>query len=218
MTRAMSLRVILLLCAMLSASAIAAAPAFVDCRGCPEMVAIPAGTAMLGSTAQERATAGIVAVFGDREGPPYRVTFARPYAIGATEVTRGQYRAFVAATHRPTAPTCGVHDAATDGWGPQPGHDWTRPGFAQDDSHPAVCISYDDAVAYAGWLSSLSGKPYRLPSDAEWEYAARGGTASPWYWDDAPEAGCDRANLLSAGTVAALGWPRSLGGRLVCSG
>lgn len=197
----------------------AAAPAtFSDCPDCPTMVTIPAGGATLGSTPEERAAAGIVPLFGDREGPTYRVTFARGYAIGRTEVTRGQWRAFVEATHRPDPATCGTHDGKTDNWQPRPGFSWRKPMFEQTDDHPAVCISYDDAVAYTKWLSAKTGKPYRLPSDAEWEYAARAGTTTPWYWGISPEAGCAKANLLSAGTGQALGWPKSLDGRFVCSG
>jgi formylglycine-generating enzyme required for sulfatase activity len=195
----------------------AAPVVFGDCRDCPDLVVIPAGHAKLGSTGEERARSGIIPLFGDREGPPYEVTFIAPFAIGRTEVTRGQYRAFAEATHRAPGPSCGVHDAATDGWGPKPGYNWTNPGFAQDDSHPAVCISYNDAVAYTNWLSERTGKAYRLPSDAEWEYAARGGTSTTWYWGDAPETGCGIANILAMGTVQALGNPKSLANRMVCA-
>lgn len=188
-----------------------------DCPGCPDLVVIPAGSARLGSTAEERGRAGIVPVFGDREGPPYEVKFDTAFALGRTEITRRQYRAFVEATHRPAAQSCGVHDARTDGWGPKAGFDWVRPGFAQDDQHPAVCISFSDAQDYAKWLSVRTGKPYRLPSDAEWEYAARAGTVTTWYWGDAPESGCGLANILSSGTVEMLGRPKSLGNRFVCS-
>lgn len=190
---------------------------FVDCRDCPDMVVIPAGSATLGSSRDERAASGIVPLFGDREGPTYKVSFARPYAIGRTEVTRGQYRAFVEATKRPDPTGCGVHEPKGDTWGPQPGFSWHKPNFDQDDSHPAVCISYDDATAYTAWLTKKTGKSYRLPSDAEWEYAARGGTTTPWYWGSAPEKGCAIANLLSAGTLDKLGWPKSLADRMVCS-
>lgn len=208
----------------ISAAAPAAAAAerapgtvFSDCAGCPEMVVVPAGSAILGSGDDERRRAGIVPLFGDREGPPYRATFAGPFALGKTEVTRAQYRAFAQATKRHPAPTCGVHERATDNWYPRPGYDWTRPGFEQADDHPVVCISYDDASAYAAWLARRTGKPYRLPSDAEWEYAARGGTDGPWYWGEAPEAGCAKANILSLGTVTALGSPKSLADRMVCA-
>lgn len=204
---------------MASAAEIASQPGavFADCRNCPQMVVIPAGSATLGSEPAERARVGMISLFGDREGPPYRAAFAEPYAIGRTEVTRGQYRAFADATRRKPGGSCGVHDPAADTWTPKPGYDWTRPGFTQTDDHPAVCISYDDATAYAAWLSKKTGEPYRLPSDAEWEYAARGGTATPWYWGEAPEAGCGIANILAMGTVTALDAPKSLDNRLVCA-
>ena len=196
----------------------AASPAtFTDCLDCPTMVVVPAGSATLGSTTEERAASGIVPVFGDREGPTYRVTFARPYALGRTEVTRGQWRSFVDATKRADPATCGTHDAKTDNWQPRPGYSWRTPMFDQTDDHPAVCISYDDAVAYAAWLSRKTGKTYRLPSDAEWEYAARAGTTTPWYWGASGEAGCANANLLSAGTAIAIGWPKSVADRFVCA-
>jgi formylglycine-generating enzyme required for sulfatase activity len=181
------------------------------------MVAIPPGSATLGSNAEERAQAGIVPLFGDREGPTYRATFTNGFALGKTEITRAQYAAFSAATNRADGNMCGVHDPKTDNWYPRPGFNWKNPGFVQGDDHPVVCISYDDATAYAAWLASKTGKPYRLPSDAEWEYAARARTSTPWYWGVTAEPGCAAANLLSAGTVAKLGWPKSLAGRLVCS-
>jgi len=196
---------------------VAAPQVLTDCIGCPDMVATPAGTAMLGSTPEERASAGIVAVFGNREGPVYRATFAKAYAIGRTEITRAQYRTFVDATKRPDPDGCGVHDAAKDSWGPQPGYSWRKPGFTQTDQDPAVCISYNDAVAYTQWLSKKTGKAYRLPSDAEWEYAARAGTTTPWYWGVSAEDGCKRGNLISSGTIAALGSPPSMADRFVCS-
>ncbi len=195
----------------------AAPPPFSDCPGCPDMITVPAGTALLGSTIAERQAAGMIALFGDREGPPYRATFAAPFAIGRTEVTRAQYRAFVEATRRPDPPACGTHVAATDDWSPKPGFNWRQPGYAQTDDHPAVCIAWEDAAAYAAWLATRTGKPYRLPSDAEWEYAARGGTTTAWTWGENAEAGCGAANLMSAGTVAALGWPKSMANRAVCS-
>ncbi|MFM6832476.1 MAG: formylglycine-generating enzyme family protein [Novosphingobium sp.] len=203
--------------ARVQAAAPAPAPTFQDCRDCPQMVVVPAGSASLGSSAEERAASGIVPLFGDRESPVYRVAIAKPFALGRTEVTRAQYRAFAMATQRPDPAGCGVHEPKADTWGPQPGYSWHNPGFAQTDDHPAVCISYDDAAAYAAWLSARTGKAYRLPSDAEWEYAARAGTTSSWTWGQSPEAGCAAANILSAGTVAALGWPKSLADRFVCS-
>ncbi len=189
---------------------------FRDCPHCPEMVTVAAGSIEIGSTAAERAQQGTPAMFGDREGPVVPIMIKRPFALARTEVTRAMYAEFVADTKRPDPANCGVHDAKTDGWAPQPGYNWHNPGFQQGDDHPAVCISYDDASAYAAWLSKKTGKAYRLPSEAEFEYAARAGTRTAWYWGEAAETGCDKANLLSSGTVAALGNPKSIQGRLVC--
>lgn len=205
--------------ATLAVFALAAAPTatFSDCADCPEMVQIPPGSALLGSNAEERARAGIVPIFGDREGPIYQVSFAQGYALSKTEVTRAQYRKFVDATDRPDPPACGNHEPTKDFWGPRPGFNWRKPGFEQDDTHPVVCIGHDDATAYAAWLSRKTGKSYRLPSDAEWEYAARAGSSTPWYWGERGEDGCGVANLMSAGTVARLGFPKSIADRFVCS-
>jgi formylglycine-generating enzyme required for sulfatase activity len=140
---------------------------FDDCGGaswCPRMVALPAGSFTMGSPEGEAERA-------PDEGPQRPVTVPR-FAIGKFEITRGQWQAFVDATGRPD---------------PQPdGNRWFCvwrapvtpyfPPFAQDANHPATCLSFADAQDYAAWLSQKTGKRYRLPTEAEWEYAARGGT------------------------------------------
>jgi formylglycine-generating enzyme required for sulfatase activity len=126
------------------------------------------------------------------------------------------YAAFVAATSRPDPPECAIADTETFSWGQKPGYSWRDPGYPQTDAHPAVCISYDDASAFAAWLAVKTGKPYRLPSEAEWELAARAGTTTAWYWGDAPEAGCDKANLITSGMIAAMGSPPYWRNKLAC--
>jgi formylglycine-generating enzyme required for sulfatase activity len=125
----------------------------------PEMVVVPAGSFMMGSpeTEQLRYPDG-------RESPQHNVTIAYPFPVGRHAVTRGEFAAFVNDTgHK------------TDGV-------WRNPGFLQDDSHPVVCVNWDDANAYAAWLADRTGRGYRLLTEAEWEYVARAGTATPFWW------------------------------------
>jgi formylglycine-generating enzyme required for sulfatase activity len=129
---------------------------FCDIAGGPEMVVVPAGAFMMGSPENEPER-------GPDESPLHQVTFARPFAVGRDAVTRGQYAAFVKAA--------GLTD-----------NRWSNPGFAQDDSHPVVNVTWQDAKAYAAWLTDVTGQPYRLLSEAEWEYAARAGTTTPFWW------------------------------------
>jgi formylglycine-generating enzyme required for sulfatase activity len=74
------------------------------------------------------------------------------------------------------------------------GHSWRSPGFEQADRHPVVCVSWNDAQAYVQWLGRQTGQAYRLPSEAEWEYAARAGSSSSRPWGDDPKDACRHAN------------------------
>jgi formylglycine-generating enzyme required for sulfatase activity len=132
---------------------------FCDLDGGPEMIVVPAGSFMMGSPESEpgRGKQG-------REGPWHKVTFARPFAVGRHAVTRGQFAAFVEATGRLTR------------------GDWRDPGFMQDDSHPVVHVTWEEAKAFAAWMAKITDRPYRLLTEAEWEYAARAGTATPFWW------------------------------------
>ena len=152
-----------------------------DCGTCPEMIVVPAGAFVMGS---DRHTG---------EGPALRVQVRR-FAIGRHEVTRGEYAAFMDATGRVDPVGCRVLNGAA-GRSNAREASWRAPGFAQhDDRHPVVCVSWADARAYAAWLSGQAGAPYRLPSEAEWEYAARSGTATRRYWGDSATGQCAHAN------------------------
>lgn len=148
------------------------APAsFHDCVGCPEMIVIPAGQFLMGSPTTEPG-------HDDVESPQHLVSIRR-FAAGKFDVPRGEWRAFVSATRRPTATGCQ--------WvGPTRDHEatssWRKLDFVQTDRHPVVCVTWQDAQDYAHWLSSKTGKHYRLLSEAEWEYAARGGSTTPFWW------------------------------------
>lgn len=169
-----------------------------DCEGCPEMVLIPAGTFVMGSPDSESGRY-------EREGPVREVVIPEPFAISVYEVTRGEYARFVRATNYLGGSSCLVNEG--HGWELHTGLDWEDPGFPQTPRHPAVCISWDDASAYVEWLTQRTGIDYRLPSAAEWEYAARAGTSTPWYWGDNVDMQCHYAN----GADVASGFPWSTG-------
>jgi formylglycine-generating enzyme required for sulfatase activity len=142
-----------------------------------EVVVVPAGTFMMGSPASEPERESWQK---DTESPQHSVTIAYPFAIARHAVTRGQFAAFVAATGHKTEG--GAYVLKGVNWEHDLKASWRAPGFRQDDSHPVVCINFEDAMAFAAWLSRQTGKDYRLPTEAEWEYAGRAGTTTPFWW------------------------------------
>jgi formylglycine-generating enzyme len=157
---------------------------FRDCTSCPELVVIPAGSFDMGSPDSEAGRA-------KDEGPAHRVKVAT-FALGKTEITRGQFAEFVKKTKYSTGEKCWTHEG---GKFEERSGDWHKPGFAQDDKHPVTCINWNDAKAYTEWLSRKTGKQYRLPTEAEWEYAARGNTGTARYWGSNPDDACEYANV-----------------------
>ncbi|OGW00434.1 MAG: hypothetical protein A3I04_01145 [Nitrospinae bacterium RIFCSPLOWO2_02_FULL_39_110] len=116
------------------------------------------------------------------EKPVHEVCVDNFY-IGKYEVTIGEFREFITATGYKTDAEAGdgCYGWSGNKWEKDKSRNWRNPGFLQDDSHPVSCVSWDDAVVYAEWLSDKTGKKYRLPTEAEWEYAARsGGKAEKW--------------------------------------
>ena len=155
---------------------------FKDCDECPDMVVIAAGEFMMGSTEDERSWAikhGSHDLIHSFEMSREPRLIEVPFAIGRTEVTVGQFRAFVTASDWKPKGDCSFvgFDEKTD-----ESKNWQHLGFQQSDDHPVACLGWVDAVEYASWLSNLTGKIYRLPSDMEWEYSARAGTETIRYW------------------------------------
>ena len=128
---------------------------FRDCPTCPEMVVVPAGRFTMGSPASESERQNV-------EGPQRQVTITRPFAVGKFEVTFAEWDSCVAdrgCTHTPET-------------------SWGR------GRQPVMRVSWNDAKQYVAWLSRKTGKNYRLLSEAEWEYAARAGSTTRYFWGD----------------------------------
>ena len=186
---------------------------FRDCRDCPEMVVIPEGDFMMGSPETEK---GRLSNPGD--GPiegPQRLVHVQQFASGKFDITKKEWTDFVKATHRKTIGGCGFAMLPGDTlhpWQPNPLANWNHIGFAQDSSHPVVCISWDDAQDYLAWLSKKTGFSYRLLSEAEWEYAARAGTTTAYYWgDSASHEHANYGNDSTYGVGIASGYDKWVG-------
>ncbi|MCW5748096.1 MAG: formylglycine-generating enzyme family protein [Alphaproteobacteria bacterium] len=188
-----------------------------DCPQCPEMVSIPAGSYWMGAPAGEEERENVPPQMRGRSAPQRAVRIEYTFSLGRYEVTREEFGAFVQATGYQTGTSC---------WGLQPGGkyveqrglDWRNPGFPQTARDPVVCVSWADARAYIDWLGRITGKNfYRLPSEAEWEYAARAGKTTARYWGDGPDGACQYANvadLTAAGRYSFVSTPENI---FVCS-
>jgi formylglycine-generating enzyme required for sulfatase activity len=159
------------------------------CKDCPEMVAIPAGSFMMGSPDGEDDR-------NEREGPQTKMSI-RAFSMGKYSVTRGQFAEFIQATGYQPARRC-FAEVGNGKFDESSRANWKDPSFRQTDRDPVVCVNWEDAMAYVEWLSQATGKHYRLPSEAEWEYAARAGTTASRIWGDDADDACDYANASDA--------------------
>jgi formylglycine-generating enzyme required for sulfatase activity len=153
------------------------------------MVVVPAGAFTMGSPASEQGR-------NDDEGPQHVVTIGKAFAVGKLHVTVEQFDAFVRETRYEASSKCWTFEGGK--WEERAGRSWRNPGFTQGRTHPLVCVSWNDAKAYVDWTAKKTGKPYRLLTEAEWEYAARGQTSPGtyprfWFGNDA-KAFCQNGN------------------------
>lgn len=168
------------------------------------MAWLPAGSFMMGAEPDEARRLGLPDYWGTREQPRHRVILAHRFALGRAEVTRGEFARFVAATGY--APAQGCWHFIGSEWLFDERRSWRDPGFEQQDDHPVTCVNWHDAMAYVDWLSTQAGHRYRLPSEAEWEYAARAGSQATFAFGDATTALCRYVNLGDRRTRERFHW------------
>jgi formylglycine-generating enzyme required for sulfatase activity len=160
---------------------------FRDCDACPEMIELPAGDFLMGSPDNELARQRV-------EGPQRRVVITKRYALGKFEVTVNQFEVFVAETGLTVGKGCYDIDVKTSKGIATEGS-FRQPGFDLTGLHPVVCVGWHEAQAYAAWLGRRTGKPYRLPSEAEWEFATRAGTTTSYSFGNDDSELCQYARF-----------------------
>lgn len=164
---------------------------FRECAHCPSMVVVPRGAFTMGSPQDEQGRTA-------EEGPQHVVRLAHPFAVGKYHVTVEEFAVFIGETGYDMKGAC--YTFTNGEWSSIADQDWRHPGFPQGRNHPVACVAWHDAVAYAMWLSWTTGHHYRLLSEAEWEYAARGrtepGRYSPYFF------GADQRDLCLYGNGA----------------
>lgn len=151
---------------------------------------IPAGCFQMGSPESET---------GRKSDERQHRVCVEAFEIGQREVTVGEFKRFVAAMNYRTDAERNLVVEGCHSVYPEndslAGYSWQNPGFAQADNHPVVCVSWNDVMAYTEWLSQRTGRQYRLPTEAEWEYAARAGTTAATYWEGDLSRTCRYANV-----------------------
>jgi len=143
----------------------------------------------------------------DREGPRHTVHIKRPLAVGRFEITVEEFRTFLSEAQYKIGDDCFSVRARGD-FVAKSRFSFARPGFHQEPDQPAICVSWNDAQAYVTWLSSATGHRYRLLSEAEWEYVARAGTDTRYWWGKSLDL--EDANYVKAHLHKKLGVPQIL--------
>lgn len=157
----------------------------------PVMVNIPAGSFEMGSDRMELG-------FNKNEFPKHNVTISSSFAMGKYEVTEAEFGAFLKDTGRQSVSDCELYEDFS--WVVSARADYIA--VLANNALPAICVSWNDAHAYAEWLSLQTGYTYRLPTEEEWEYAARAGTSTSYSFGNAYEDGCTFMNGVDAAAKA----------------
>lgn len=168
---------------------------FQECEECPEMVVIPPGSFTQGFDG------GLEKRY---EGPRREVTIDYAFAIGRFEVTQAQYAAFIERSGVEPSVGCFMWDGAKAPFLDE--HGWADPGYGRPvaDDEPVACLNWTHVNAYVTWLAEYTGKPYRLISESEWEYAARAGRDSDftYAWGEDEAAACAEGNVYDERAAA----------------
>jgi sulfatase modifying factor 1 len=162
---------------------------FRDCGLCPKMVKLASEPFEMGSPQDEDKRE-------PDEGPQHRVELTDNFALAQFEVSVAEFAFFLAITHYVPPKGCWYVNPDSQGWQENFQASWREPGFEQRENHPVTCINWLDAQAYITWLRNKTGKHYRLPTEAEWEYAIRAGETRSRYWGDAEADTCEYANAV----------------------
>jgi formylglycine-generating enzyme required for sulfatase activity len=171
---------------------------FKDCDICPDLVPVTTGEYFMGSS---KADIDSGAAAGN-EGPQRKIAMRQVLAVGRFEVTRDQFEAFVQASNHDVGSKCWTLEG-NDPKEREP-RSFRNPGYAQVGTHPAVCVSWEDAKAYVNWLSKTTGKAYGLLSEAQWEYVARAGTTTRYPFGNTQADLCASGNGADRTASAAL--------------
>ena len=172
---------------------LAAGTAFRDCADCPMMVVIVPKPNGLKSIQHDN-------LFWNPNQAEDAIELPGVFALGRYEVTRAEFALFVKDSGYVPPANVGCYGWNGSRYETNAVADWRNPGFAQTDNHPVVCVNWNDASAYTEWLSQKTGKGYRLPTEAEWDYAARAGSAAVHPWDGDDVDACRHANVGDAST------------------